>query len=73
MRFFLIAICFSLVGVGCSKSAGKNEYLIPDGYIGWVHIVYDQSKHPEIKKEDGTSIFRIGKDGILKVELNPEW
>ncbi|WIV17680.1 hypothetical protein QPK24_14760 [Paenibacillus polygoni] len=65
--FFLVVICFALVAAGCSKSAGTKLYLIPEGYVGWVHIIYDQSKQPEIKKDEGTSIFPIGKDGILKV------
>lgn len=41
--------------------------LYPEGDTGWIYIIYDQSKHPEIKKEDGIYTFPIGKDGILKV------
>ncbi len=62
-----MTICFVLVASGCNQASGKNQYLIPDGYVGWIHIIYDQSTYPEIKKEDGIYTFPIGEDGILKV------
>ncbi|WP_054955857.1 DUF6843 domain-containing protein [Paenibacillus dakarensis] len=61
-----MVICFVVAAAGCSKSIGKYEYLIPEDYVGWVYIIYDQSEYPEIKMENGLTTIRIGKDGILK-------
>lgn len=44
-------------------------YLIPEGYVGNVIVVYSQTDGIIPEKENGVYIFRIPEDGILKVNI----
>lgn len=44
-------------------------YLIPNGYVGNVIIVYSQTDGIIPEKEGETYIFRLPEDGILKVKM----
>lgn len=63
-------ILFTLVNSSCSLISGSADgiYLIPNGYIGDVIIVFNQPNGvtPEIEK--GRNVYKIPEDGILKVE-----
>ncbi len=64
-------ILILLLSISCSLFAKPVNmvYLIPEGFTGGVIIYYDEINgvEPEILK-DGTVLYRIPKDGFLKVK-----
>ncbi|MGG4034928.1 hypothetical protein ABEV74_14650 [Paenibacillus cisolokensis] len=58
-----IAIGFGLAGSNKQKS---HIYVMPDGYIGWVQIIYNQKDSPELPKEGKAFLHNIPKDGVLR-------
>ena len=69
LKRFSILLLFSL-SFACSLFAKPTNviYLIPEGFTGGVIVLYNQPDgiEPE-KSEDGTIVYRIPKDGFLKV------
>lgn len=42
-----------------------HMYLIPDGYVGWVEVEYDQPGYPELKQEKNALVYEIPPSGKL--------
>jgi hypothetical protein len=60
--FILInSSCFSIF------SSRDGIYLIPKGYTGDVIIIFNQPDGAELEIESGLYVYKIPKDGILKV------
>ena len=62
---------YLLISSSCSFLGKPIQitYLIPDGYVGDVIIVYSQTDGIIPEKEGKAYIFRIPEDGILKVRI----
>jgi hypothetical protein len=64
----VFCVSVALAVLACSPIKGSNVYLIPEGYVGPVVLVYGVSGGEDIgRDEEGASLYRIGKDGILFV------
>jgi hypothetical protein len=50
----------------CNKTE-KEIHLIPAGYKGAVTIIFDCKEGNKLEYEGGTRVYRIGKDGVLKI------
>lgn len=61
---------FILILSSCN-STKDNVYLLPEDYIGAVVILFDQPDGASISDEDGVNVYRIPKDGVLKVKNPP--
>ena len=70
MKKRLIILALVLFSFSCSSFAKPKAvaYLMPKGFTGGVIILYDQADGitPEVAN-DGTILYRIPKDGLLKV------
>jgi Carboxypeptidase regulatory-like domain len=42
-----------------------SQFLIPDGYSGWVLLVYNQKDAPPVQIDDGIKVFKFSKVGRL--------
>ncbi|WP_425355108.1 DUF6843 domain-containing protein [Paenibacillus silagei] len=40
---------------------------MPNNYVGWVQIIYNQEGFTAIKQANGRNIFTIPESGVLKV------
>ncbi len=64
-------LSFILLNLACVSFSKPTEitYLIPEGFTGGVIIVFNQPDGitPETT-QDGTIIFRVPKDGLIKVK-----
>ncbi len=64
-------LLLALLSFSCFSIANPNKavYLIPEGFTGGVIVLYNQPDGiiPETA-DDGTIIYRIPKDGFLKVK-----
>lgn len=62
----LLSMCVS--SIGCARSMSVETYFIPQGYVGPIVILFDQSDGVTVQPEnDGGMTFRIPLDGILHV------
>ncbi|MBK8981556.1 MAG: hypothetical protein IPM38_04345 [Ignavibacteria bacterium] len=50
----------------------KETYLIPEGYIGTVLVIFNQSDGEKPEYEDGRRIYRIPPSGVLFTQLKDE-
>ena len=50
-------------------------YILPDGYVGAVYLLYEQNNGQSVKIENGNEVYVIPKNGILKLKssLNDGW
>ncbi|WP_342548990.1 hypothetical protein NST69_08385 [Paenibacillus sp. FSL P2-0089] len=56
-----------LILASCSSNKSNlNTYLIPNNYVGWVQIIYNQEGFTAIKQANGRNIFTIPESGVLK-------
>jgi hypothetical protein len=51
-----------ILGLACGFRAG-DRVLIPDGYIGWARIYYQEAGTPSLPKEDGRYLIVIDGSG----------
>lgn len=49
------------------NNAEKEVHLIPANYQGAVTIIFDCKEGSELEYEGATRVYRIGKDGVLKL------
>ena len=48
-----------------------SRFLIPDGYVGWVHVEFDVPDAEPVSSEQGQYVFKIPADGKLSTS-SPE-
>jgi len=49
-----------------SKKEYHTDYLIPDGYVGWVRAVHEVKDAPALPIEDERTVFKFDESGLLK-------
>lgn len=66
MKVLLMSILMTSLGVisNCNQSS-IEIHLLPNGYIGVVTIVYNQTNGNDIIKEGSSAIYRIPINGVL--------
>ncbi len=62
----LINVIILMLLTSCNK-AEKEIYLIPAEYTGGVTIIFDCKEGSELEYEAGTRVYKINKDGLLKL------
>lgn len=63
----LLLISLLLILVFCnSNKRYPNTYLIPNHYVGWVQIIYNQEEFKAIEVEQGRNIYKIPESGVLQ-------
>jgi hypothetical protein len=69
LGFILVACVMGLLAA-CSDddAVAPNLYLIPDGYKGWVQVVYDKDEGQPTGTEGEYTVIKINKDGKSKVK-----
>ena len=75
-----IGVCSVVLAIGVSVwftfgvktvTRPSSEFLIPDGYVGWVRVEFQTPGSPPLPAEEGHYIFRIPADGMLRTS-SPE-
>ncbi|MFN0176317.1 MAG: DUF6843 domain-containing protein [Saprospiraceae bacterium] len=61
-----------LFAVSCSQNYNPEMFYVPDGYVGWVFVIYNQ-KHASKKQNNGYRIYEIPKNGILFTKFETNW
>lgn len=67
-------IALSLAGMAPAVPMVRhpNRFLLPDGYVGWVDILYDQHDGPALPPIDGKRVLTIPATGLLKTVSSAE-
>ncbi|MFC6652156.1 DUF6843 domain-containing protein [Paenibacillus rhizoplanae] len=74
LPLFIPLILLALILVACSSNKSNlNTYLIPENYVGWVQIIYNQEGFDPIKQVNGKNIYTIPESGILKTSTPVEY
>jgi hypothetical protein len=73
MKLLLITcLTFLLFLTSCFSQAEPEIHLIPKGYRGPVIIIFDQKNGSPEKYEDGSRVYKVPADGILKTQFIPQ-
>ena len=62
--FFLIS--------ACSRDYDSEKIYVPNNYIGWIFIIYDQKGSPK-ESVDKYRIYKVSQDGILFTGFKVNW
>ncbi|ETT53534.1 hypothetical protein MKZ07_00650 [Paenibacillus sp. FSL P4-0338] len=72
--FLLIPLLLLVLAFCSTNKRNPNLYLIPNNYVGWVQIIYNQEGFNAIEKNNGKNIFTIPESGVLKTSTpDPEY
>jgi hypothetical protein len=57
--------------IGLSAKQQANElphyvFVLPEGYVGWIQVIFMSPGAPELKPEHGKVILRINVDGMFR-------
>ncbi len=66
MKMIIISLAAIMLLNSCD-TAEKEIHLIPLGYQGSVTIIFDCKEGSKLEYEGDSRVYRIGKDGVLKV------
>ncbi|HHY22156.1 MAG TPA: hypothetical protein GX525_09855 [Bacilli bacterium] len=50
-----------------------NQYIIPDGYVGWVYVYYNVSDAEPLPKKNGKFLLEIDESGMLSTSNSIEY
>ena len=64
----LLILLFVLASNGfCqSKKEYYDDYLFPNGYVGWVRVQHEVEGAPPLPVESGRTVFKFDESGVLK-------
>lgn len=49
-----------------NPNLSTSQFLVPEGYVGWVIVVFNQKKAPSAPTEGGVVVFKVGPNGPLE-------
>ena len=58
--------------LSCSRTYDPEKFYVPDGYLGWIFVIYNQ-EHASKKQDKGYRIYEIPKNGILFTKFKTNW
>ena len=64
------AFCFT---VACQETRHPDRFLIPEGYVGWVTVIYNVKGAPVLRQEGNYRLYEIPPDGRLVTSSFIEW
>jgi hypothetical protein len=69
----LILTIATILIIGCGSNHDKEEYRIPDKYIGRTLIIFNQNDGREKEFEKGRRVYKLGTNGIFttQFDINP--
>ncbi len=67
MRVLAAFLLFLFVaGNGFCQGAYYEDYLIPNGYVGWLRAMHKVKNAPALPVEDKRTIYKFDESGLLK-------
>ena len=70
----LILVTWIFAGcVACQRERRPSRYLIPEGYVGWVKIIFKVPAAPALPVENGHYLIRFPSTGVLQTSSDIEY
>ncbi|RJE84628.1 hypothetical protein D3P07_22100 [Paenibacillus sp. 1011MAR3C5] len=64
----LIIVCMAagvIILLSISENKITHKYILPEGFTGWVEIIYEQPGYPALKKEGKKYIYNVPESGKM--------
>jgi hypothetical protein len=68
-HLYLISILYLFALSSCTHKAEPETYLIPEGFMGKVNIIFNRKEGSPVKYDDGRRVYEIPADGILLTQF----
>jgi hypothetical protein len=63
----MILIVAFVATIGCKAESPHYVFILPDGYVGWIQVIFDSPGAPEVVvPKHKRFVLRIDKSGVLK-------
>jgi asparagine N-glycosylation enzyme membrane subunit Stt3 len=72
MKKIFFTIIASILIFGCSIKE-EVTFILPEGYVGYVIIIYDQKDGEKVKYDGSTRVYEIPSSGILKTQFSADY
>ena len=64
----LLVLLFVLASNGFCQKVYYEDYLFPDGYVGWVQVQHEVEGASALPVENGRYIYKFDESGLLKTK-----
>lgn len=71
MRIFIVILSLML-NLGC-KNTEDAIFVVPEGYTGYIIIIYNQENGAEMEYKEGKRVYEIPSTGILKTKFKANY
>jgi hypothetical protein len=61
-----VAIVAFLATIACAAESPHYVFVLPDGYVGWIQVIFDSPRAPMVVPKHGRFVLRVDKSGVLK-------
>jgi uncharacterized protein DUF6843 len=62
----MVAIMALIATIGCRSESPHYVFVLPDGYVGWIQVIFDSPGSQELVPERGRFVLRVDKSGVVK-------
>ena len=69
LNIIMLLILFMIL-MGCQR-ADDTIFIAPEGYVGYIVIIYNQTAGADKEYRDGSRVYRIPSTGILLTQFPP--
>lgn len=61
-----VAIIVFLAALPCKAESPHYVFVLPEGYVGWIQVIFSSPEAPKIVPKHGRFVLRIDESGVLK-------
>ncbi len=61
-----VAIVAFLATIECRAESPHYVFVLPDGYVGWIQVIFDSPGAAKIVPKRGRFVLRVDKSGVLR-------
>jgi len=73
LQSIFISLALIFITSSCTKQAEESIYVLPDNYVGYVVIFYNQSDGVDRKYIGSKRVYEIPSNGILRTRFSPDY
>ncbi len=73
MKNLLLASVLFLLFQGCTKKGEDRVFILPNNFIGYAIIIYNQSDGNDVKYTDDKRLYVIPHSGVLKTKFTADY
>jgi hypothetical protein len=67
VKMFLLLLIAGVSPTGCGPNEREpNLFLVPNGYVGWLHIEYEVKSAPALPLQNGFRVYEFSRSGRIR-------